>query len=121
MMMVRGIRGATSVGANSAEDIIEAVKELLREIVKRNNVHPEDIAGAFFSVTGDLNADFPARGARELGWDYVPMMCCVEIGVPGGISGIIRVMLLVNTKKEQQEIKHVYLKEAVNLRSDLVK
>jgi chorismate mutase len=68
----------------------------------------------------DLNAEFPAVAARELGWQYVPMMCCTEIGVPGALARCVRVMLHVNTSKTQAEIKHVYLREALRLRPDLL-
>jgi chorismate mutase len=119
-MMVRGVRGAISVEANTSEAIRNATKELLEKIVKINELNPEDIASAFFTVTKDLNADFPASAARELGWTSVPLLCATEIDIPGSLPCIIRVLLHTNTTKSQQEIKHVYLKEAVKLRKDLV-
>ena len=118
-MMVRGVRGAISVEANSSEAIRNATRELLEKIVEINELNPEDIASAFFTVTKDLNADFPASAARELGWTTVPLLCATEIDVPGSPPYIIRVLLHTNTNKSQQGIKHVYLKEAVKLRKDL--
>lgn len=120
MMVVRGIRGAISVTKNSPEEIKGATKELINEILGKNQILPDDIASAFFSVTKGIDAEFPAKAAREIGWVTVPMMCTTEMDVPGSIQGIIRLMLHVNTDKTQQEIVHVYLKEAQNLRPDLV-
>lgn len=118
---VRGIRGAITVEQNRSGDILEATRELLTAIVKENTLSPEDIASAFFTVTADLNAEFPATAARELmGWTYVPMLCANEIGVPGRLGMCIRVMVHVNTVKSQQELKHIYLKGAAVLRQDLL-
>ncbi|GAW91005.1 chorismate mutase [Calderihabitans maritimus] len=119
-MYVRGIRGATSVTENSEKEIIEATKELLLKLVEANEVKPEDIASIFFTVTDDLNASFPAAAARALGWTRVPLLCATEISVPGSIPSVIRVLMHVNTLKSQEEIKHIYLREAANLRKDLV-
>lgn len=119
-VMVRGIRGATSVEENTPEAIRSATIELLEKIVEVNDLDIEDIASAFFTVTNDVNADFPAFAARELGWTYVPLLCATEIEVAGSLPGIIRVLLHTNTIKSQKEIKHVYLNDAVKLRKDLV-
>jgi chorismate mutase len=119
-MAVRGIRGAISVEKNSPDKIKQATQALIQEIIMENEIITEDIISVFFSTTSDLNADFPARCAREWGWTSVPMMCTVEIDVPGSIQSIIRVLIHVNTEKLQKDIKHVYLKNAVNLRPDLV-
>ncbi len=116
---VRGIRGATTVKENQYREIHQATEELVREMVQENEIEPEEVAAAFFTVTSDLNDAFPAQAARDMGWRLVPMMCSVEIEVPGSLSRCVRVLLLVNTSKEQKEIKHVYLKEAKRLRSDL--
>ncbi|HHT63385.1 MAG: chorismate mutase [Bacillota bacterium] len=118
-MPVRGVRGAISVENNSREEIRKATQELLQKIVEKNEIDITDIASAFFSVTTDLDAEFPARFAREIGWHHVPMMCGWEMNVPGSAKGIIRVMLHINTDKTQKEIKHIYLKEAEKLRPDL--
>ncbi len=118
---VRGIRGAVTVNRNNAGEILEATKELLGEIIKENGIDTEDIAAAFFTVTHDLDAEFPATAAREfLGWTHVPMLCGNEINVPGRLGKCIRVMVLVNTEKSQKELKHVYLRKATVLRKDLL-
>lgn len=118
-MYVRGIRGAITVEENSAELIKAATKEMLQIIVKENSLLLEDIVSAVFTVTPDLNADFPASSAREIGWERVPLLCATEIPVPGALALCIRVLLHVNTTLSQSEIKHIYLKKAVALRKDL--
>ncbi|MGI6684840.1 MAG: chorismate mutase [Bacillota bacterium] len=118
-MSVRGIRGATSVENNTEDEIRRATREMLQELIEKNQIDTRDIASAFFSVTSDLNAVFPARIAREMGWHHVPMMCGWEMDVPGSLKGIIRVMIHLNTDKSQEEIKHIYLRKAVKLRPDL--
>ena len=115
-MHLRGIRGATTVTANTKDEIITATKELLQKMVAENNVAHAEITSAFFSLTEDLNAEFPAVAARELGWQDVPLLCMREVNVPGSLPRCIRVLLLVNTDRDQTAIKHVYLKEAVKLR-----
>lgn len=115
-MSIRGIRGATSVANNKKEEIITATRELLSEIAKRNELKIDEIASVVFTTTVDLNAEFPAVAARELGWNGTPLLCTKEIDVPGSLPKCIRVLLLVNCDKEQNEMKHVYLREAVNLR-----
>lgn len=92
---------------------------MLLAIVKENDVAVEDIASIFLTLTPDLNAEFPARAARELGWQYVPLLCAREIDVPGAMGKVIRVLVLVNTEKSQRELKHLYLKGAASLRLDL--
>ncbi|MCL4440851.1 MAG: chorismate mutase [Firmicutes bacterium] len=116
---VRGIRGAITVERNDRQEIIEATQELVKTIIKRNQLSTEDICSAFFTVTPDLNAEFPAKAARALGWDYVPLLCAQELDVAGAIARCVRVLVHVNTTKPQREIKHVYLREAANLRPDL--
>lgn len=119
-MKVRGIRGATTVDVNSAEAIIEASEEMLTQLVTDNDVRPEDISQVWFTVTQDLDAAFPARSLRNLqDFQYVPVMCAVEINVPNSLKHCIRVMVSYNTTKNQQDIRHVYLREAVKLRPDL--
>lgn len=119
--LARGIRGATTVEENNPRDILEATRELLGKIIEENQIATEDIAAAFFTVTNDLNAEFPASAAREfLGWTHVPMLCANEIDVPGRLGKCIRVMLLINTDKSQQDLKHIYLRGATVLRKDLL-
>lgn len=120
-MYVRGIRGATTVTENNEQEILDHTATLLQEIINKNEIRPEEIASLMITVTQDLNAAFPAAAIRKLpGWERVPLMCSVEIDVPGGLPKCVRLMLLVNTEKAQDEIVHVYLNEAVCLRPDLV-
>ena len=118
MMRCRGIRGATTVVANSREAILAATRELLEMLVARNDVLVEEITSAFFTVTDDLDAEYPARAARELGWGNVALLCAREVPVPGSLSGCIRVLLHVNTEKAQAELCHVYLGAAARLRPE---
>ncbi|AIQ69807.1 MULTISPECIES: chorismate mutase [Paenibacillus] len=119
-MVNRGIRGATTVTNNEENEILRETVVLLREIVERNDVIAEDICSVWITVTGDLDATFPARAIREIeGWDLVPLMCSVEIPVKGGLPKCIRLMVQVNTDKSQRDIRHVYLNEARKLRPDL--
>ena len=118
--MVRGIRGATTVEHNNAAEIREATMELLKMILHENQLSTEDLVSAIFTVTSDLNADFPASSAREIGWQLVPLLCATEIPVPGSLPHCIRVLLHVNTERSQREIRHVFLRNATSLRKDLV-
>ena len=119
-MSIRGIRGATVVAADQAEEILAATRELLCAMLAGNpGLKPDDIASIFFTLTHDLNAVHPALAARQLGWGTVPLMCAQEIPVPGGMPRCIRVLIHWNTDVPQQEIHHAYLREAVNLRPDL--
>ncbi|OQY39728.1 chorismate mutase [Candidatus Atribacteria bacterium 4572_76] len=120
-MLVRGIRGAITVNNNTKEEIIKFTKELLITLQKENDFKIEDIVSVFFSVTPDLNAAFPARAARELGWKQVPLFDMQEIGVPGSLPRCIRILIQINCSKNQTEIKHCYLRGARILRKDLVK
>ncbi len=119
-IVLRGIRGATTVTEDTAEAILEATEELVREIVASNDVVAEDVASALFTVTPDLRAEFPAAAARRMGWTMVPLLNFTEIGVPGRLEKCIRVLVHVNTTRTQREMVHVYLREAVSLRPDLV-
>ena len=120
-MPIRGIRGATTVSADDPELILEATRELLEEILQQNAaMEPEDVASALFTVTDDLASTFPAQSARQMGWGLVPMLCAREIPVPNNLPRVIRVLVHWNTKLKQNEITHVYLREAVKLRPDLV-
>lgn len=118
-MAVRGVRGATTVAANVAEEILSATRALLEEMVRSNGICLEDIAAAFFTVTSDLNAAFPAQAARQMGWQHVPLLDAQEIPVPGSLPRCIRVLLLWNTAVSQQKVVHVYQGEARSLRPDL--
>jgi chorismate mutase len=120
-MAIRGIRGATTVTADEPDLILQATRELLEEILAANEgMRPEDVASALFTVTDDLISTFPAQAARQMGWGLVPMMCAREIPVPGSLRKVIRVMVHWNTELPQNAITHVYLRDAVKLRPDLV-
>jgi chorismate mutase len=119
MMYCRGIRGATTVERNDRDEILAATEEMLHLLVERNDLRLEDIASAIFTMTHDLDAAFPAVAARKLGWTEVPLMCTREIPVPESLGKCIRVLLHVNTTRSAAEIRHVYIRDAVNLRSDL--
>ncbi|MBI5368726.1 MAG: chorismate mutase [Planctomycetes bacterium] len=118
-MAVRGIRGANSADANSSEAILRATRTLLSSLAEANGFALDDLAAVQLSVTSDLDADFPARAARELGWTAVPLLCSKEIDVPGAPPRIIRALLLWNTDQPQAAVQHVYLGEARCLRPDL--
>ncbi|HEY7343583.1 MAG TPA: chorismate mutase [Ktedonobacterales bacterium] len=115
-MRCRGLRGATTAADNSAKAILAATRELLERLVARNTLDVADIASAFFTVTDDLDAAYPALAARELGWNEVALLCAREIPVPGSVARCIRVLLHINTTKGQGDLRHVYLREAVALR-----
>ncbi len=115
-MVVRGIRGATTVDENDPEKIYTATGELLQKLVEANKIETRLIAAVLFSSTPDLDSAFPARAAREMGWLKVPLFCHVEIDVPDALPRCIRVLMLVNTSVEQEEIEHIYLKGTEKLR-----
>ncbi|HJT55413.1 MAG TPA: chorismate mutase [Ktedonobacteraceae bacterium] len=114
-MYCRGIRGATTVERNEREEILNATTELLQLMVRQNDLQVEDIASAIFTVTEDLDAEFPAAAARQLGWDEVALMCMREIPVSNSLEKCIRVLLHINTTRSASEICHVYLDGAVIL------
>lgn len=118
---MRGIRGATTVEADEPEQILSATRELLEVMLEQNGIAGYGaIASVFFTTTPDLSSTFPAEGARAIGMTMVPLLCFQEIPVPGRLPRCIRVMLLLNTTKGQDEMRHVYLREAKSLRPDLV-
>ena len=119
-MYTRGIRGATTLTHNSKEEIKKATIDLIKEIMDVNSINKEDIAFIIFTVTSDINQDFPAKFARlELGFDTVPMMCYREMEVVGSMPLCLRALVTINTTKTQKEIKHIYEKSAKALRKDL--
>lgn len=117
-IVCRGIRGATTAAANTAEDILEATQELVEVLIGLNDLHTEDIASAIFTTTPDLTAIFPATAARSFGWTEVPMVCSHEMAVPGALEKAVRVLVHVNTTKSASEIRHAYLKGAKQLRPE---
>jgi chorismate mutase len=113
------IRGATTVVADDASLIREATRDLLERIVAANALTTDDIISVIFTVTTDLRADFPAHAARELGWMDVPLLCTIEMAVPGALPRCIRVLLHAHSRRPRAELRHIYVREARALRPDL--
>lgn len=119
-MKVRGVRGAVTVSGNQESMILSATRVLLEKILEANpTMETDDLASAWFTSTHDLTAAYPAKAAREMGWNQVPLMCSLEIPVPGGLERCVRVLLHWNTDLAADEICHVYLGKAKKLRPDL--
>jgi len=120
---VRGIRGATTADANTAEAITEATDELLRELVRVNDVDPADVAFVYFTTTADLDAEYPALAARRMGWLEAPLLCGQEMRVklpnPRSVEMCIRILLLVNTPRPQAAMRFAYLRGADAIKADL--
>jgi chorismate mutase len=120
-MLCRGVRGATTADSNSRDDILTATRQLLALMIRINGIEPQHVASAVFSLTRDLDAEFPALAARQLGWIDVPLLCTYEVDVPGSLRRCIRVLIHWNTDKAQHEIRHIYVKDAERLRPDISK
>ncbi len=120
-MPCRGVRGATTADANTREEILRATRQLLALLIRQNGISPEDVASIIFSTTADLDAEFPALAARQLGWLEVPLMCTHEMGVPGAIERCVRVLIHWNTDRPVGQVVHIYIKDAARLRPDLSK
>ena len=117
-MRLRALRGAITVETNEADAILDATDELVRAVLERNSLSPDDLVSCIFTCTSDLDAEFPAVAARRLGLSAVPLLCAREIDVPGALPRVIR--LLVHCYGEEgAEPAHVYLREATSLRRDL--
>jgi len=114
----RGVRGATTSDANTAAAILEATRDLLERLVAANGIEKEAVASVWFTTTPDLNAEYPALAARQLGWYDTALMCSHEMAVPHGLKACIRVLIHWNTTRSLREIQHVYIRGAVNLRPD---
>lgn len=119
-MACRGIRGAVCAEANTVDAILEATTLLLEHIVAANDLAGDDLVSAVFTATRDLDAVYPARAARELGWTRIPLLCTQEMDVAGSLARCIRVLIHWNTDRSPDEIRHVYLGAARELRPDLV-
>ena len=118
-MSVRAIRGAIQVEVNSPEAISAGTKELLAEILRANDLPVENVISVLLTATPDLNAAFPAAAAREVGFESTPLLCAVEIDVPGALPRVVRAMATVETDHSASEIAHVYLGGAKALRRDI--
>jgi chorismate mutase len=112
------LRGATSVNRNDAQDILDATTELMRAIMERNELVPENVVSCIFTATNDLNAEFPAVAARAVGFDRIPLLCAREIAVPRSLPRVIRVLIHYYAE-DGHSSKHVYLGDAGALRADL--
>jgi chorismate mutase len=117
-MRLHALRGATTVEANERDQILEATEELMTELLGRNGLAPADIVNCIFTMTEDLNAEFPAVAARTMGFDRVPLLCVREIDVPGAMPRVIRVLVQYHAAAGH-EARHVYLRDARALRTDL--
>ncbi len=121
-MNTRGIRGAITISADEKEAVLSATRELLTSILEANpDLKIADIASVIFTTTEDIASAYPALAARQIGWDFVPMVCAHEIPVPGSLPLCIRALIHWNTDLEQETIQHIYLRDAVILRPDLMK
>lgn len=119
-MPVRGIRGATCVEQDVAQEIHDATRELLEALLQANQISEfDDVVSAIFTTTPDLTSTFPAEAARSLGMNFVPLLCASEIPVAHAMPRCIRILLHVNTDRSQREMQHVYLGEARKLRPDV--
>ena len=118
-MVLRAIRGATQVSANSSVAIGDGVRELLPAMLKANGLEVDDVISVLMTATPDLIADFPAAAARDVGFAGTPLICAVEIDVPGALDRIIRVLMHVESAKSKDEVTHIYLHGATALRKDL--
>ncbi|MDA8262327.1 MAG: chorismate mutase [Actinomycetota bacterium] len=118
-MPLRGLRGATTIERDSREDIISRTKELLAEMLERNQVDKEHLVSIIFTATSDVHGAFPAAAAREMGFGDVPLMCAQELDIEGGTPLCIRILAHIDTPKSRGELRHVYLWGAKGLRDDL--
>ena len=118
-LLVRAVRGATTVSHNDAEEMATATRELLSAMLEGNDVEVDDVISVLFTTSPDLTAAFPAAAARGIGFETVPLMCASEIDVPGAKKLCIRIMMHAYSSRTRDEIRHVYLRDAQNLRDDL--
>ncbi|MBM3943279.1 MAG: chorismate mutase [SAR202 cluster bacterium] len=116
MITCRGVRGATTATENTPRAIYAATREMLNRLIEANHIEEGDVAAAYFTMTQDLNAAFPAAAARQLGWNHTALMCGAEIAVPDSLPRCIRVLILWNTDKEQRQVVNVYLNGTETLR-----
>lgn len=117
-MAFRGVRGATTIEHDDSELVLRATRELLALMIRLNGIRAEDVGSAIFSTTRDIRSVFPALAGRQLGWLDVPLLCTHEMDVEGSLPLCIRILLHWNTEKAQNEIQHVYLRNATSLRPD---
>ncbi len=116
--MCRGVRGATVIEENTREAILAGTRELLQRMIDANGIDSDDVASAIFTTTRDLNAEFPAVAARQLGWCNQALLCGHEMAIPGALDSVVRILVHWNTTKSAEEIRHIYLNGAETLRPD---
>jgi len=116
---LRAVRGATQVEANDRDQVLEATAELVRAVLDRNELAPADLVSVIFTATPDLTAEFPAYAARAIGITDVPFLCATEIDVPGAMPRVVRLLAHVESPRSREDIRHVYLRGAAALRTDL--
>ncbi len=118
-MAVRAVRGAIQVDQDERSQVLDAVTELLRAVLERNAIDPADLISVLFTATPDLRSEFPAYAARQMGITDVPLMCASEIDVPGAMPRVLRLLAHVETERPRADVRHVYLRGAAQLRTDL--
>lgn len=118
-MPVRAVRGATQVPRNDRDAVIEGSAELVRAVLDRNEIDPDSLISVIFTATPDLTAEFPAYAARLIGITDVPLLCATEIDVPGAMPRVVRLLAHVDSDRPREDIRHVYLHGAAQLRTDL--
>ncbi len=116
---MRAIRGAIQVAANDRESILDGTIELVTEVITRNDLTTDDVISVIFTATPDITAEFPALAARKIGFHDVPLLCTTEIGVPGALPRVVRLLMHIDTGRPRSEIQHVYLRGATMLRLDI--
>lgn len=118
-MAVRAVRGATQVDEDDRDQVLAATTELLGEVLSRNALSNDDLISVVFTATPDLHSEFPAYAARQMGITDVPLLCAAEIDVPGAMPRVLRLLAHVETERSRSELRHVYLRGAAALRTDL--
>ena len=120
-MAVRAVRGATQIEQDDRQELLDATTELLTAVLERNALEPEDLISVVFTATPDLRSEFPAYAARQMGITDVPLLCASEIDVPGAMPRVLRLLAHVETERARADVRHVYLRGAAALRTDLPK
>ena len=120
-MAVRAVRGATQVDQDDRQQVLDATTELLESVLSRNELEPADLISVIFTATPDIRCEFPAYAARQMGITDVPLLCATEMDVPGAMPRVLRLLAHVETERPRQDVRHVYLRGAAALRTDLPK
>lgn len=118
-MAVRAVRGAIQVERDDRQEVLDATTELLSAVLERNALAPDDLISVVFTATPDLRSEFPAYAARQMGITDVPLLCAAEIDVPGAMPRVLRLLAHVETTRDRSQLRHVYLRGAAALRTDL--